>query len=72
MKQYEVMKSALGSRRQPFILSISTSGYENEGIYDELMKRSTRFLLGDSRETRLAPILYMIDNAERWSDLEEL
>ena len=72
LKQYEVMKSALGSRRQPLILSISTSGYENEGIYDELMKRSTRFLLGDSRETRLAPILYMIDNAERWNDLEEL
>ena len=72
LKQYEVMKSALGSRRQPLILSISTSGYENEGIYDELMKRSTRFLLGDSRETRLAPILYMIDNAERWNDLDEL
>ena len=72
LKQYEVMKSALGSRRQPLILSISTSGYENEGIYDELMKRSTRFLLGDSRETRLAPILYMIDNAERWNDIEEL
>lgn len=72
LKQYEVMKSALGSRRQPLILSISTSGYENEGIYDELMKRSTRFLLGDSRETRLAPILYMIDDVDKWKDIEEL
>lgn len=48
LKQYEVMKSALGARKQPLILSISTSGYVNEGIYDELIKRSTRFLLGDS------------------------
>ncbi len=72
LKQYEVMKSALGSRRQPLILSISTSGYENEGIYDELIKRSTRFLLGDRRETRLAPILYMIDDVEKWNQIEEL
>ena len=39
LKQYEVMKSALGARRQPMILSISTAGYENDGIFDELMKR---------------------------------
>ena len=72
LKQYEVMKSALGARRQPLILSISISGYENEGIYDELIKRCTRFLLGDSRERRLAPFLYMIDDISRWNDINEL
>lgn len=72
LKQYEVMTSAGGSRRQPLTLSLSTAGYENEGIYDELMARSTRFLLGNSPETRLAPFLYMIDDREKWDDLEEL
>ena len=72
LKQYEVMKSALGARRQPMILSISTSGYVNEGIYDELIKRSTRFLLGDSKERRLAPFLYMIDDLDKWNDITEL
>lgn len=72
LKQYEVMKSALGARKQPLILSISTSGYVNEGIYDELIKRCTRFLLGDSRESRLAPFLFMIDDIERWNDINEL
>lgn len=72
LKQYEVMKSALGARRQPLILSISTAGYINEGIYDELIKRATRFLLGDSREARLAPFLYMIDDIEKWNDINEL
>lgn len=72
LKQYEVMKSALGARRQPLILSISTSGYINEGIYDELIKRATRFLLGDSRERRLLPFLYMIDDIEKWNDINEL
>src|SRR5699024_4571796 len=71
-KQYEVMKSAQGARKQPLILSISTSGYVNEGIYDELFKRSTRFLRGDSRERRLAPFLYLIDDIEKWNDINEL
>lgn len=72
LKQYEVLKSALGARKQPLIFSISTSGYESEGIYDELMKRSTRVLLGDSKETRLLPLLYMIDDPEKWNDINEL
>lgn len=72
LKQYEVMKSALGARRQPLILSISTAGYENDGIYDELMKRSTAFLKGNSRERRLLPFLYMIDDPDKWHDINEL
>lgn len=72
LKQYEVMKSALGARRQPMILSISTAGYVNDSIYDELMKRSTSFLKGNSKEHRLLPFLYIIDDIEKWNDIEEL
>lgn len=72
LKQYEVMKSALGARTQPMILSISTAGYINDSIYDELMKRSTSFLKGNSKERRLLPFLYMIDDVEKWNDLDEL
>lgn len=72
MRQYEVLKSAMGSRRQPMLLSISTAGYITEGIYDELVKRGTAVLNGDSREKRLLPVLYMIDDAEKWSSIDEL
>ena len=72
LKQYEVMKSAMGARPDSFLLSCTTSGYINDGIYDELIKRSTRFLMGESRETRLLPILYMIDDIEKWNDINEL
>lgn len=72
LKQYEVMKSALGARKQPMILSISTAGYVNDSIYDELMKRSTSFLKGNSKERRLLPFLYIIDDIEKWNDIEEL
>ena len=72
LKQYEVMKSALGARLQPMILSISTAGYVNDGPYDELMMRSTAVLLGNSEERRLLPILYIIDDVGKWDDIKEL
>lgn len=72
LKQYEVLKSGMGARSDSFILSCTTSGYVNDGIYDELMKRSTRFLLGESKEKRLFPVLYMIDDVEKWNDINEL
>ena len=72
LKMYEVLKSSFGARRQPLLLSISTAGYVNDGIYDELMKRSTAVLMGSSKETRLAPILYTIDDLDKWNDIREL
>lgn len=72
LKQYEVMKSALGARKQPILLSITTSGYEHGSIYDELFNRGTRFLLGDSKEKRLLPVFYTIDDIDKWNDLSEL
>lgn len=72
LKQYEVMKSAMGAREQPIMLAISTAGYINDGIYDELLKRCTAFLLGNSKETRLLPFLYMIDDLDKWNDINEL
>ena len=72
LKQYEVMKSALGARKQPMILSISTAGYVNDGPYDELMLRSTAVLQGSSEERRLLPILYIVDDVQKWDDIEEL
>ncbi len=72
LKQYEVMKSGMGARDNPLMLSYTTSGYVNDSIYDELVKRSTRFLLGESKEQRLLPFLYMIDDLDKWNDINEL
>lgn len=72
IKQYAVMTSALGSREQPMILSITTANYINDGIYDELYRRSTSFLQGNSREKRLLPFIYQIDDLDKWNDLSEL
>ena len=76
IRQYEVMKSAMGAREMgdnpPFLLSCTTSGYVNDGVYDGLIKRATRFLLGESEEKRLLPFLYMSDNVDAWDTYDEL
>lgn len=72
LKQYDVMKSGMGARSEPIMFSCTTAGYVNDSIFDELMRRATRFLLGDSKENRLLPVLYMIDDVEKWNDLNEL
>lgn len=72
IKQYSVMTSALGAREQPMILSITTANYVNDGIYDELFRRGTSFLQGNSREKRLLPVIYQIDDLDKWNDLNEL
>lgn len=72
LKQYEVMVSGTGSRVEPITLAISSGGYVNDGIYDELFKRGTRFLLGESSDKRLLPIFYMIDDPDKWDDINEL
>lgn len=72
LKQYEVMVSGTGARLEPITLSISSGGYVNGGIYDELFKRGTRFLLGESHDQRLLPVFYMIDDVEKWDDINEL
>lgn len=72
LKTYEVMKSGMGARPESMLLSCTTAGYISGSIYDELLKRATRFLLGDSKEKRLLPFLYMIDDVEKWNDINEL
>ena len=72
LKQYEVLASAMGARPDGMMLSCTTSGYVNDSIYDEILKRSTRFLLGDSKEKKLLPFLYMTDDIEKWNDINEL
>ena len=72
LKQYEVMKSGMGARPEGILLSCTTAGYISDGIYDELMKRATRLLLGDSKEKKLLPFLYMIDDIDKWNDIDEL
>lgn len=72
LAMWEVMMSAVGARTEPLAMAISSGGYVSEGIYDELFKRGTAFLNGNSRERHILPLFYMIDDPEKWNDINEL
>ena len=71
-RQYEVLTSGDIARREPLMVAISSGGYVNDGPYDELVGRGTKWLLGSSDETHLLPIFYMIDDPHKWDDINEL
>ena len=71
-RMYEVVRSSFGARREPLLVSISTAGYTSDGVYDELIMRGTRVLLGASKENKLLPVFYMIDDVDKWNDINEL
>ena len=72
LRFYQVIKSAMGARKQPLLLSISSAGYERAGIYDDLYTRGTAYLQGHSSETRLLPVIYQVDDPAMWQDIDEL
>ena len=72
LRVWEVIMSGIGAREEPLIMGISSGGYVNGGIYDELFARGTAFLNGSSREEHLLPIFYKIDDESKWKDLKEL
>ena len=72
LRQWEVMVSGTGAREEPLGMAISSGGYEDGGVFDELMARGTAFLKGNSRELHMLPILYMIDDPAKWDHLDEL
>lgn len=72
LRFYENLQSANTAREEPLILAITTAGYEDDGIYDELFTRATRAILGEGKEEHLIAFLYIIDDAQKWNDMTEL
>jgi len=71
-RQYEVLTSGDIARNEPLMVAISSGGYVNDGPYDEIVGRGTKWLLGSSDETHLLPVFYMIDDPHKWDDINEL
>lgn len=71
-KMYDVMLSAGGARKAPLYLPLSTANYIDDGLYDELFVRGTSILLGTSTEKRMLPFFYMIDDIEKWDEMDEI
>ena len=67
---YDVMKQSLSaeSRTQPLFITITTSGFIREGIYDELYDYAEHVLNGDIEDEHFLSFIYELDSLEEWTD----
>ena len=61
---FEALKSAMGKRAQPFLLSISTATGNTSGIGRVIWDDVLRVLRGDLTDDRLFGIIYSVDDAD--------
>lgn len=61
---YEALSTAMGKRKQPFLLSISTATQNNSGIGRQLWDYALRVLTGVQEDERLFAIIYSVDDTD--------
>lgn len=70
---YDLVKQAMGARKQPLLFTITTNGFVREGIFDSQYQYATDLLYGKLKEKnkRFLPFIYELDNRDEW-DQEEM
>ena len=67
---YDLLKQAMGARRQPLLFTISTNGYVRESIFDSQYLYASNVLNGTIKNPRFLPFIYELDNPDEWTKPE--
>ena len=65
---YDLIKQAMGARRQPLLFCITTNGYVREGIFDAQYKYASDILNGTVKNQRFLPFIYELDDPDEFLD----
>ena len=65
---YDLIKQAMGARRQPLLFCITTNGYVREGIFDAQYAYASAILDGTVKNPRFLPFIYELDSPDDWLD----
>ena len=67
---YDVMRQSMSaaSRKQPLFLTITTNGFNREGIYDELYEYAENVLNGEIEDEHFLSFIYELDSVEEMFD----
>lgn len=68
---YDLIKQAMGARRQPLLFCITTNGFVREGIFDAQYQYARNILDGKAENKRFLPMVYELDSPDEW-DQEEM
>lgn len=67
---YDLMKQAMGARRQPLLFCITTNGFVREGIFDSQYSYARDVLDGRIENERFLPFVYELDSPDEWDKPE--
>jgi len=67
---YNVLKSSMGSRKQPLMFTITTAGFNVSGPCYQLAKTCKEVLDGKKRDDSLFSMIYELDEDDDWRDEE--
>lgn len=67
---YDAMKTGMGSRSQPLLLTITTAGVNLAGPCFLQQRYAEAVLNGDAENDRLFALIYTIDQDDDWRDFE--
>ena len=65
---WNVLKSSMGSRKNPLMLAISTAGFIKDGPCAEAMKTAKEVLDGIKVDERTFAMIFQIDEDDDWKD----
>lgn len=65
---YDILKSALGARRQPLTWMITTAGFDLSSYGYEMHRYAEKVLSGDIQDEEFLAIVYTVDDPEKWDD----
>lgn len=65
---YDVLKSALGGRKQPLIWIITTAGFDLSAFGYEQHVYAEKVASGKILDDELLPIIYTVDDVDKWDD----
>ena len=67
---YDLIKQAMGARKQPLLFCITTNGFIRESIFDSQYEYASHVIDGSVKNNRFLPFIYELDNIDEW-DKEE-
>ena len=65
---YDLIKQAMGARRQPLLFCITTNGFVRDGIFDAQYAYASAVLDGTIKDDRFLPFVYELDSVEEWDN----
>lgn len=63
---YDLIKQAMGARRQPLLFCITTNGFIREGIFDKQYEYAANIIEGKAENKRFLPFIYELDSPDEW------